>query len=232
MQVSQEPFPWPVRILGAASLTGGLWMMAHPLLTGKGSGDATPLMLFAYGPVLICLGLLLMDAHTLLGSRAPALNWRAFWGGLLTLVIGFFILVAACADPRDAAFHAPRWVVALVGVLLASVGALVLSSASSKAREGKPLSTFGAILVVLALTCAGAVFSYAAFGPGKREFEGEISIPFLAVPFEANEYVGRAVFGLAALVIDAFAITAWYGLAWGAWLAIKQRRSRKAEPET
>lgn len=230
--MAEDAFPWPIRILGAASLTGGLWMMARPLLTGRGSGDATPLMLFSYGPVLICLGLLLMDAHTLLGTRAPALNWRAFWGGLLTLVIGFFIMLAACADPRDEAFHAPRWVVAFVGALLASVGALILSSASSKAREGKPLSTFGAVLVVLALTCAGVVFSYAAFGPGKREFEGEISIPFLAVPFGANEYVGRAVFGLAALVIDAFAIAAWYGLVWGAWLAIKNRRGRKTGPGT
>jgi hypothetical protein len=207
-------------------------MMAHPVLTGKGSGDATPLLLFAYGPVLVCLGLLLMDAHTLLGSRAPALNWRAFWGGLLTVLIGFFIMLAAYADPRDEAFHAPRWVVAVAGLLMASVGALVLSSAPPKRREGQPLSTFGAILVVLALTCAGVVFSFAAFGPGKREFEGAIAIFFLVVPFDANEYVGRAVFGLAALVIDAFAIVAWYGLVWGAWLAIKDRRERKTGQET
>lgn len=222
--MSQDAFPWPLRILGAASLTGGLWMMARPVLTGKGSGDATPLLLFAYGPVLICLGLLLMDAHTLLGRWAPALNWRAFWGGLLMLMIGFFIMLAACADPRDAAFHAPRWVVGTVGVLFASLGGLVLGSASSRRREGQPLSTFGAVLVVLALTCAGVVFSYTAFGPGKREFEGTLSVPFFALSSEENEYAGRAAFGLAALVLDAFAIAAWYGLIWGSWQAIKHRR--------
>jgi hypothetical protein len=225
-----EVLPWPMRILGAAFLTGGLWMSSRALLTGQGLGEMPPVLLFLAGPIFISVGLLMMDAQALLGSRAPALNWQAFWGGLAFVFVGLFLMAVSCADPRDEAFHAPRWVVAVVGLLFALGGVLALRTAPPKYREGGPPTKTGAVLVVLALTCAGTVFSYAAFGPGEREFEGTIAVPCFAVPFQPGEYAGRAVFGLAALVIDAFAIAGWYGLIWGTWLAFKSRRRGKANP--
>ena len=227
--MSQEAFPWPVRILGAAFLAAGLAMVLRVLVSGRGGGDAGWLIFFLAGVAFILLGLFLFEAQALLGSRAPALNWNAFWGGLLTAHIGFVLMVVSFADPRDEAFHAPRWVVALIGLLFALCGILVLRTASPKYREGGPLTDFGAILVVLVLTCAGIVFSYAAFGPGSREFDGTFAFPCFAVPFEPNEYVGRAVFGIVALVIDAFAIAGWYGLVRGTWQAIRRRLGGKTD---
>jgi hypothetical protein len=226
-----EAFGWPMRMVGAASLAGGLWMAVQVLLMGKGAGEAPPVILFLAGTVLISLGLFLTEAQWLLGRRAPELNWRAFWGGLLVSQIGTLLMVVSCADPHDEAFSAPRWVVAVIGLLLTLWGVLILRTAPPKYREGGPPTTVGAAIVALMLTCAGTVFSFAAFGPGKREFEGEMSVPFLSLPFPANEYVGRAIFGLVALLFDAFALAGWAGLLWGAWHGLKERRKGRGAVE-
>lgn len=47
------------------------------------------------------------------------------------------------------------------------------------------------------------LFNWVSFGPGTREFSGGISIPFLTINFDqANEIIGRIIFGIPTLFMD------------------------------
>lgn len=56
-------------------------------------------------------------------------------------------------------------------------------------------------------------FNWVVFGQGEREFSMEISNPFLSVYFDRGiEIIGRIVFGIPALLMDAFLVYVVYNL--------------------
>jgi hypothetical protein len=63
------------------------------------------------------------------------------------------------------------------------------------------------LLATLLMTCFALTFDWVAFGPGERHFGGS----FMGLGFIPSEYVGRAVFGVFAVVLDICAIAMWFG---------------------
>ena len=63
------------------------------------------------------------------------------------------------------------------------------------------------LLATLVITCFALTFDWVAFGPGERKFSGNI----MDVGFASGETLGRALFGVCAVVLDTFAIAMWIG---------------------
>jgi hypothetical protein len=63
------------------------------------------------------------------------------------------------------------------------------------------------LLATLVITCFALTFDWVAFGPGERKFSGNI----MGIGFASGETLGRALFGVCAVVLDIFAIAMWIG---------------------
>jgi hypothetical protein len=129
--------------------------------------------------------------------------------GAWPLAIGLEI---ARVDPRTV--HAPLWVVALAGACFVIAGMALLAP-----RENVRLRGFFAGLVVTALA---AVCDWIAFGPGERRFGQSISFAGAAMRSGSGELSGRIAFGVGAVLLDAFALWAWYR-----WLKGDAARARE-----
>jgi hypothetical protein len=70
-----------------------------------------------------------------------------------------------------------------------------------------PDSKWRNLLATLLVTCFALIFDWVAFGPGEREFTGSIG----GFGFISNEWIGRALFGAFAVVLDIIAIGMWTG---------------------
>ena len=60
-------------------------------------------------------------------------------------------------------------------------------------------------LATLVISCFALTFDWVAFGPGERRFTGSIG----GIWFIPGEMMGRAFFGLFALVLDVCAVAMW-----------------------
>jgi len=67
------------------------------------------------------------------------------------------------------------------------------------------------LLATLLLTFFAATFDWVAFGPGERHFSGSIGLGIGGFGFRPGETFGRTVFGIAAVLIDVWAIAMWGG---------------------
>jgi hypothetical protein len=152
-----------------------------------------------------CAGLLALAKY--LGARearaAPALDGAAGVGLALGLavaamglmLIGFAVYAAVRADP----FTADNLMGVPAGLMFVFSGILLtLPPQYEKWRS---------LLATLVMTCFALTFDWVAFGPGEREFGASI----MGFGFIAGEYVGRALFGAFAVVLDICAITMWIG---------------------
>jgi Protein of unknown function (DUF3592) len=63
------------------------------------------------------------------------------------------------------------------------------------------------LLATLLMSCFALTFDWVAFGPGERHFSGG----FMGFGFIPSEFVGRALFGVFAVVLDICAIAMWIG---------------------
>jgi hypothetical protein len=64
------------------------------------------------------------------------------------------------------------------------------------------------LLTALVITCFALTFDWVAFGPGERKFSGS----FMGFGFIPGELLGRALFGVFAVILDGCAIAMWVGL--------------------
>lgn len=64
------------------------------------------------------------------------------------------------------------------------------------------------LLTTLVITCFALTFDWVAFGPGERKFSGSI----MGFGFIPGELLGRALFGVFAVILDGCAIAMWVGL--------------------
>jgi hypothetical protein len=130
------------------------------------------------------------------------------WVGALCALMGLVILfVALGIIPTDESkLHAPHWVVGAAGLMFFLAGVAILTGPPPDTPEASR-TTWRTFLLGLGIVGAlAAVFNWVAFGPGPRAFGGSVSIPFVSVSGASSERSGRIAFGIAAVVIDAFAV--------------------------
>jgi ABC-type branched-subunit amino acid transport system permease subunit len=113
-----------------------------------------------------------------------------------------FAIGIGLAQARPGSVHAPLWVVALAGGCFVLVGALLLAPD----RDVRLKGLVGGVLV----TAMALIFDWVAFGPGERHFSGALSIGGMAARSGTGETGGRIAFGVAAVLLDAFALWGWY----------------------
>ena len=132
--------------------------------------------------------------------------------GLLCVVAGaFIVLVAGDVIPQpDETFGAPRWMVAVFGLAFFFVGWYVLSLLLPTPMMRQVFATAAA----LCLLTGGAVFlTWLALG-GDAPGHTTVSIgPFsLLLPAAVARGFQRAIVVFFALIADAIALFAWYGM--------------------
>jgi hypothetical protein len=159
------------------------------------------------------------------------LSPRGAWAvGLLIAAMGFlFVLLAvgAIGSSGGASDNTPRWVGVCAGLVFVLGGAALIigfAVAGGVGPDGDlpPGTPWGIRLTqyLLGLGIAGAlaaIASWVAFGPGRRTFTA--TIPFLGRG-SASEIVGRAAFGLGAVLMYIF-------LAVFAVISVRRLRRRK-----
>lgn len=142
-----------------------------------------------------------------MGER-PLSPGATAWVGALCALMGLVILfVALGIIPTDESkLHAPHWVVGAAGLMFFLAGIAILTGPPPDTPEASR-TTWRTFLLGLGIVGAlAAVFNWVAFGPGPRAFGGSVSIPFVSVSGASSERSGRIAFGIAAVVIDAFAV--------------------------
>ena len=162
----------------------------------------TDLILFTIAAIA-CAGLLSL-ARYLRAREARAapvaddpqrgtLAFGSLFAAMGLLVTGLVLYGAVHADPftPDSLMGVPAGLMFLfAGILIA------LPPAYTKWRS---------LLATLVITCFALTFDWVAFGPGERRFTGSIG----GIGFIPGEMMGRAFFGLFALVLDACAVAMW-----------------------
>ena len=135
--------------------------------------------------------------------------------GILPTLVGFVIILVAAdiihADP--ASIHAPRWVLALAGMVFAFAGLSTLSqSLFTPAEQRSPALRWTQYFLGLGIFASfAATFLWIGFGPGERQFSGSASFLFFRASGQGDELLGRIIFGgggiLSALLTAYFAYT-------------------------
>jgi len=133
--------------------------------------------------------------------------------GLVFVLAGLPIMALATGliAPRPGSMHAPPWVVFLAGFSFSLAGLLILLPETM----GKFRGFLGAVFMI----GFASIFVWIAFGPGERRFSGGFSIGPLFTSSPSSEMEGRIAFGIAAVLLSAFALWGTY-----AWLRSLFRR--------
>jgi len=166
----------------------------------------TDILLFAVA-VVGCAGLLALARYLRVREAftAQVANYNGASGGGLAagigcaavglMLVGFTIHAAIHADP----FTADNLMAVPAGLMFVFAGILIgLPPEYNKWRN---------LLATLLVTCIALTFDWVAFGPGERKFSGSI----VGIGFILGEFLGRAVFGVGAVVLDLCAIAMWIG---------------------
>lgn len=129
----------------------------------------------------------------------------AIWLGLVFLLAGGAVMVQSLrVDMADT--NAPRWVGFAFGLVFFNAGltASLMDSIFNIYRESKFFSYLHALALLSIFLIFPLLFNWVAFGPGEREFNMSISIPFLSYDSGGgSEIIGRIAFGIPALLMDA-----------------------------
>jgi len=138
-------------------------------------------------------------------------------GGLAVILIA---LDRIHVDPSHV--HAPPWVLGVCGGMFALPGAWILYRGLANAVRGGPPAArledgdaFRVVPWLIGMVISGgmtAVAGWVAFGPGERHFSGGAAIGPLRVGGSSSGTLGRAVFGVGAVLAGAF--TVW-GVVYG-----------------
>jgi hypothetical protein len=192
---------FPGTLFGGLFVAAGLLFLLMPAFAPHLQGD-NPLTFNTLGGALF----IVVGVCTIQIERDP--ESMPLWVGMIGATMGAFIIVMSGLDPDDNRFHAPRWVVAAAGACFVLASVAVIMTRGNEASPVQHSLRYGFILALL-LTCFGAVASWVAFGPGDRNFEGELSIGGGVLPFNVGDMLGRILFSPGALLLDIMALAAW-----------------------
>jgi hypothetical protein len=128
-------------------------------------------------------------------------------GAACTAIGLYFVLVGLAVLPvpgGERNLHAPLWVVAAAGSTFLLGGlALILqivggANAQGELPKGAPgwIKTTQVLFVLGIFVAFAATTTWVAFGPGERQFSGNVPLAG-----RANEIVGRVVFGIGAIAM-------------------------------
>jgi hypothetical protein len=169
--------------------------------------DLVLVMVFA----MACVGLLALAKHLALEESREAVNntddpsrGGRIALGFISAAIGLVVIgtaVSAAIHATDP-FTSERIIAVPAGLIFVLGGALVALPPGSRRWQS--------VLSALLVTCFAVTFDWVAFGPGERKFGGGISLGLhVGAGFPVGEFIGRAVFGVVAIVLDIFAIIVW-----------------------
>jgi hypothetical protein len=137
--------------------------------------------------------------------------------GLLFMAAGVPPILAALGMlPVPLTRGTPAWVGVCAGLLFILGGAAIINGYAIAGGAGPdgdlpPGTSFGVRLVqyVLGLGICGlftVIAGWIAFGKGERHFSTTLNLPFLTRHGIGNEWTGRVVFGLGAILVAAFTV--------------------------
>jgi peptidoglycan/LPS O-acetylase OafA/YrhL len=160
---------------------------------------------------LACVGLLALAKHLALEESREAVNntddpsrGGRIALGFISAAIGLVVIgtaVSAAIHATDP-FTSERIIAIPAGLIFVLGGALVALPPGSRRWQS--------VLSALLVTCFAVTFDWVAFGPGERKFGGGVSLGLhVGAGFPVGEFIGRAVFGVVAIVLDIFAIIVW-----------------------
>jgi len=135
--------------------------------------------------------------------------------GLLPIALAVGVIT-----PKPGQMHAPAWLVFLAGCCFCLVGTVLILPERSVRLRG--------FLAGLFVTAFATVFLWVGFGPGERQFRSGLSIGPVSSWSPGGELSGRFVFGVAGVLIAAFAVWAW--LKWLRSFAAPKQKSPSADP--
>jgi hypothetical protein len=132
------------------------------------------------------------------------------------LLAGLFLVGAAVGllPVDDSTFNAPRWLVAMVGALIAAAGAYVIALPVTTPAQRAAL---GGAIALGFFTVMGACFTWVLLANATGR--GTLSVWGLPVPLPevAERWLNRVMVGLFALLMDGLALFGWWRLLTGRW---------------
>ena len=145
-------------------------------------------------------------------SASNRVSPRMAWFLGATCVIVGSAVVAGGILGDDARMEAPRWIVAAAGAAFLLTGvALVRSYAFERGIE-PPADLWSSFFGALVCSCFTLIGGWIAFGPGERRFHVSGSLLFVWLPSVVIGWLGRAVFGLGALLVAVMTLVFWWRL--------------------
>jgi hypothetical protein len=109
----------------------------------------------------------------------------------------------------------PAWVGVCAGMLFVFAGVMLINGYAwghaplSRSTTVEPYRVFVQdVLGFLLCALFAAIFGWIAFGPGERQFSMTLDLPFSQSTGRGSDWLGRAMFGLGALVGAGMAIYA------------------------
>ena len=135
------------------------------------------------------------------GPNPPSKTSKVVWG-VLTIAIGLIVILVS-ADVilvDESSFNAPRWVVGVASLIFVLLGVMVVLVPPRRvgASQGEKTTAKPALRMVthfwlpaVVITLFAVVANWVAFGPGERQFSGEIDIPLGLFSVETSETTGR-----------------------------------------
>lgn len=193
--------PLGALVFSVVFVVAGALAMLLPLIAPGLQGNNPVWVNILLGAVFIIVGIGVLQFER--GARSIP-----FWAGLMSVVLGGFVMIMAGFSSDNSGFHAPRWVVAAAGATFLLAGLAVMKSGSAAGDASRPGEGMGhALIIAMLLTCFGAVASWIAFAPG--------------------EIVGRILLSPGALLLDVMAAAAWFHF----FRRLVQRMSRKEGAE-
>lgn len=122
--------------------------------------------------------------------------------GLMVMACGVApVLGALEIIPYPLTSGTPAWVGVAAGGIFILGGAAVINRYAFGGGENA-----GRVLALAILASFAAIGAWIGFAPGHREFSTSISLPFWNSDGQGNVDVGRAAFGLGAIICAVFAI--------------------------
>jgi hypothetical protein len=140
--------------------------------------------------------------------------------GLLVVAASVWMFLVSLGVVDSEPSPTPPWLQALVALCFFMAGLYIVVIG----RSGQPggsliprlIHAWSGPVIIVALTI---LVNWIAFGPGSREGEGGIDLPFIYLPL-SGEFSTRLMFGFSALVLDLIWLRGLY------WLLVEKGRQQ------
>jgi hypothetical protein len=129
-----------------------------------------------------------------------------FWFALVFMLGSGWLVWEALTGAREG-WSVPLWIGAAFGLSFfsASLAVGMMDKMFNSLRDKVWFSSIQLAAIASIPLLLLVMFNWVAFGPGEREFSVSVSIPFIGAYFpNANQILGRAVFGIFAILGDLF----------------------------